>query len=146
MATAISIGDASRTCRAPSSGILAGSSAKKVTPLSIGGDHFVTYPILKACAKAHGPMGFVHFDAHRDVEPDPGGRIDHGTMFNYAIRDGLIDPKRAIQIGIRTCYAGENSYGMKILFADEVHACPPTRSRHNPRPGGGGPGLSHLRY
>ena len=75
-------------------------------------------------AKVFGPMGFIHFDAHRDVEPDPGGRIDHGTMFNYAIQDGLIDPKRAIQIGIRTCYAGEHSYGIKILFADEVHAMP----------------------
>ena len=101
---------------------IAGILARKVTPLSIGGDHFVTYPVLKAFAKVHGPMGFVHFDAHRDVEPDPGGRIDHGTMFNYAIREGLIDPERAIQIGIRTTYAGEKSYGMKVLFADQVHA------------------------
>ena len=43
-------------------------------------------------------------------------------MFNYAIREGLIDPERAIQIGIRTTYAGEKSYGMKVLFADQVHA------------------------
>jgi agmatinase len=101
---------------------IGGILARNVTPLVIGGDHFVTYPVLKAFAKVHGPMGFVHFDAHRDVEPDPGGRIDHGTMFNYAIHEGLIDPSRAVQIGIRTCYAGEKSYGMKILYADEVHA------------------------
>ncbi|MFO1091498.1 MAG: agmatinase [Hyphomicrobiales bacterium] len=97
---------------------------KDVTPLSIGGDHFVTYPVLKALAKKHGPLGFIHFDAHRDVEPDPGGRIDHGTMFNYAVSEGIIDAKRAIQVGIRTCYAGEKTYGMQVMFADEVQAKP----------------------
>ena len=94
---------------------------KGVAALSFGGDHFITYPVMKAYANKHGPMGFVHFDAHRDVEPDEGGRIDHGTMFNYAIRDGVIDPARSIQIGIRTTYQGEKTYGMKIVFADEVH-------------------------
>jgi agmatinase len=95
---------------------------KDVTPLTIGGDHFVTYPVLKALAKKHGPLGFIHFDAHRDVEPDEGGRIDHGTMFNYAVNEGVIDAKRAIQVGIRTCYAGEKTYGMEVMFADEVQA------------------------
>jgi len=67
-------------------------------------------------------MGLVQFDAHRDVEPDEGGRIDHGSMFNYAVREGIIDPKRTIQVGIRTCFEGEESYSMKIVYADEVHA------------------------
>ena len=90
---------------------------------------------------------FVHFDAHRDVEPDDGGRIDHGTMFNYAIREGLIDPGRAIQIGIRTCYAGEKTYGIKILFADEVHAASAEAvAAAIMRAGRRRPGLSHLRH
>jgi len=94
---------------------------KDVATLAFGGDHFITYPVLKAHSRKQGALGLVHFDAHRDVEPDEGGRIDHGTMFNYAIRDGLIDPARSIQIGIRTTYRGERTYGMKIVFADEVH-------------------------
>ena len=82
-----------------------------VSMVSLGGDHFISYPLLKAHAAKHGPLSLVHFDAHRDVEPDAGGRIDHGTMFNYAIRDGLIDPRRSVQLGIRTTYQGERTYG-----------------------------------
>ncbi len=63
----------------------------------------------------------IQFDAHRDVEPEEGDRIDHGTMFNRAIQDGAIDPHSSIQIGIRTTYEGEHTYGMKILYADRVH-------------------------
>jgi agmatinase len=97
-----------------------------VSMVSLGGDHFISYPLLRAHAGKHGPLSLVHFDAHRDVEPDEGGRIDHGTMFNLAIREGVIDPKRAIQIGIRTCYHGEKTYGMRIVFADEAHRLPAT--------------------
>ncbi|HEY7749095.1 MAG TPA: agmatinase [Aestuariivirgaceae bacterium] len=93
--------------------------------VSLGGDHFISYPLLRAHAKKHGQLSLVHFDAHRDVEPDEGGRIDHGTMFNYAIREKLIDPRHSTQVGIRTTYHGERSYGVNILYADEVHAMPP---------------------
>ena len=55
--------------------------------VSFGGDHFVSYPLLKAHAAVHGPLALVHFDAHRDVEVDEGGRIDHGTMFSLALRE-----------------------------------------------------------
>jgi agmatinase len=89
--------------------------------ISLGGDHYISYPLLKAHAKKHGPLALVHFDAHRDVEPDDGGRIDHGTMFNYAVREGLIDPKKSVQIGIRTVFAGERTFGFRIVYADEVH-------------------------
>ena len=89
--------------------------------IALGGDHYITYPLLKAHAKRHGPLSLVHFDAHRDVEPDDGGRIDHGTMFGYAVREGLIDPRSSLQIGIRTVFAGERSYGFRIINADEVH-------------------------
>ena len=99
------------------SAILA-SGAEMVT---LGGDHYITYPLLKAHAKKHGPLSLIHFDAHRDVEPDDGGRIDHGTMFSYAVREGLIDPKKSVQIGIRTTFTGEQKFGFRIVYADEVH-------------------------
>lgn len=90
--------------------------------LTFGGDHYVSYPLLKAHARKHGPLALVHFDAHRDVEPDDGGRIDHGTMLNYAVQDGVIDPKKSIQVGIRTTFTGERKMGFTILYADRVHA------------------------
>lgn len=93
--------------------------------ISLGGDHYITYPLLKAHARKHGPLSLVHFDAHRDVEPDDGGRIDHGTMFNYAVKEGLIDPRASVQIGIRTVFTGERTYGFRIVYADEVHDSSP---------------------
>ena len=71
--------------------------------LSLGGDHYVTYPLLKAHAAVHGPLAVLQFDAHSDTWPDPSDhRIDHGTMMTRAIRDGLVDVARSIQVGIRT--------------------------------------------
>ena len=90
--------------------------------ISLGGDHYISYPLLKAHHKKHGPLALVHFDAHRDVEVDDGGRIDHGTMFGYAVREGLIDPHKSVQLGIRTTFAGETTMGFRIIYADEVHA------------------------
>jgi agmatinase len=89
--------------------------------ISLGGDHYISYPLLKAHANKHGPLALVHFDAHRDMEPDSGGRIDHGTMFGYVLKEGLIDPAKSVQIGIRTSFAGETTGGVRIVFADEVH-------------------------
>lgn len=89
--------------------------------LTLGGDHFITYPILRAYAAKYGPLAIVQFDAHRDVEEGAPGRLDHGAMFTYAVNEGLVDPKRSVQIGIRTCFNGERSHGMTILYADEVH-------------------------
>jgi agmatinase len=89
--------------------------------IALGGDHYISYPLLKAHAKKHGPLALVHFDAHRDMEPDSGGRIDHGTMFGYALREGLIDPKKSVQIGIRTSFVGESDDGIRIIFAEEAH-------------------------
>ena len=99
----------------------AGIIASGSEMITLGGDHYITYPLLKAHAKKHGPLSLVHFDAHRDVEPDDGGRIDHGTMFGYAVKEGLIDPKKSVQIGIRTVFTGERTYGFRIINADEVH-------------------------
>ncbi len=92
-----------------------------VSTLVIGGDHYITYPVLKAYFEKYGQMGLVHFDAHRDFEQDIGGRIDHGTMFTLATRDGLIDPKRTVQIGIRTHYTGETGNDIRVMNAAEVN-------------------------
>jgi agmatinase len=70
--------------------------------LSIGGDHFVTWPLLKAHAARHGSLALVHFDAHQDTWHDDEGRIDHGSFVARAVRQGLVRPERSIQIGIRT--------------------------------------------
>ncbi len=87
--------------------------------LALGGDHFVTYPILKATAAMHGPLSLIHFDAHSDTWHDETGRIDHGTMFFHAAKDGIVDPSRSIQIGLRT--TNEETHGFNILDARSVH-------------------------
>ena len=94
--------------------------------LSVGGDHFITYPILKAHFAKFGPISLVHFDAHSDTweDPDPT-RIDHGTMFYHAIQDGLIVPEYSAQIGIRTF--NDKTHGMNIFDADAVHDRGPDR-------------------
>jgi agmatinase len=86
--------------------------------LSLGGDHFVTWPLLKAHAAIHGPLALVQFDAHQDTWSDDGKRIDHGSFVARAAREGIIDADRSIQIGIRT-HAPED-FGIKILFGHEV--------------------------
>jgi len=73
------------------------------TLLSIGGDHFVTLPLLRAHQKVHGEMALVHFDAHTDTYPNDH-EIDHGCMFYHAPKEGLINPGFSTQIGIRTDY------------------------------------------
>lgn len=85
---------------------------------SMGGDHFVTWPLLKAHAAIHGPLAMVHFDAHQDTWFDDGKRIDHGSFVARAVRDGIIDPKRSIQIGIRT--KAPEDFGIKIIPGHEL--------------------------
>jgi len=75
-----------------------------ITPLTAGGDHLISLPILKALAKVHGgPLGMVHFDAHTDTWDRYFGdyQYTHGTPFRRAIEEGALDPKRTVQIGIR---------------------------------------------
>ncbi len=81
--------------------------------LTLGGDHFVTWPLLKAHAAKYGPLALVQFDAHQDTWFDDGKRIDHGSFVARAVRDGIIDPDHSIQIGIRT-HAPEDC-GIKII-------------------------------
>jgi agmatinase len=86
--------------------------------LTLGGDHFVTWPLLKAHAAIHGPLSLVQFDAHQDTWPDDGRRIDHGSFVTRAVREGIVDPETSIQIGIRT-HAPED-FGIRILYGWEV--------------------------
>lgn len=86
--------------------------------LTLGGDHYVTWPLLKAHAAKHGPMALVQFDAHQDTWLDDEGRIDHGSFVARAVRAGLIDPARSIQVGIRT-HAPED-FGIRLLYGHEV--------------------------
>jgi agmatinase len=85
---------------------------------SIGGDHYVTWPLLKAHAARHGPMALVHFDAHQDTWYDDDGRIDHGSFVGRAVREGLILPERSIQIGIRT--HAPDDCGIEILYGEDL--------------------------
>lgn len=69
-------------------------------PMTMGGDHFVTLPLLRAVAGHHGKgLSLVHFDAHHDTTRSE--RLNHGTMFYHAMNEGLIDPARSIHIGVR---------------------------------------------
>jgi agmatinase len=75
--------------------------AAGVAPLSVGGDHSVTHPILRALGRNY-PVGMIHIDAHCDTGgPFDGTRFHHGAPFRNAVLDGVLDPERCIQIGIR---------------------------------------------
>lgn len=88
--------------------------------LGLGGDHFVTYPLLRAAAEHHGaPLSLVHFDAHTDTWPDDGERLDHGSMFRRAVDEELVDPATSSQIGIRTW--NDDTMGFDVLDAPWVH-------------------------
>ena len=94
--------------------------------LTLGGDHFVTYPVLKAHAAKYGTLSLLHFDAHSDTWGDEDGRIDHGTMFYHAARDGIVDPERSVQVGLRT--TNDETLGFEVLDAHYVHAQAPAKT------------------
>ena len=74
----------------------------KLVPLTLGGDHTVTLPILRSLVKKHGPVGLVHVDAHTDTNDHMfGEKIAHGTTFRRAVEEGLLDCRRVVQIGQR---------------------------------------------
>jgi guanidinopropionase len=94
-----------------------------IVPLSVGGDHSITQSILRAVGR-DGPVGLVHVDAHCDTSgPYEGSRFHHGGPFRQAVLDGVLDPRRTIQIGIRggAEYLWEFSRdsGMTVIHADE---------------------------
>ncbi|WP_428924696.1 agmatinase [Marinibacterium sp. SX1] len=98
-----------------------------VTPMAIGGDHSLTLPILRAVAERHGPVALVHVDAHADVNDEMfGERETHGTVFRRAYEEGLINPQKTYQIGLRgTGYAATDfteaaGWGFQQFLAPEL--------------------------
>jgi agmatinase len=85
---------------------------------TLGGDHFVTYPLLKAHAAKYGPLALVQFDAHQDTWPSKGDGISHGSFVLRAVTEGLIDPARSIQIGIRT--QAPEDCGIEMIYGHEI--------------------------
>ncbi len=102
--------------------------AHGIRPLTAGGDHLTSLPILRALAK-DGPLGMVHFDSHTDLFHSyfNGRMYTHGTPFRRAVEEGLLDPKRVVQIGIRgTMYDSEDrdfadSFGIRVIPIGEFH-------------------------
>jgi len=102
-------------------------AASNALPLSVGGDHSITYPILKGLSKRFdGPVGLLHIDAHTDTWPPfAGSKFHHGAPFRLAADENLIDPTRTVQIGIR---GGQNfadgldysrDKGMRVITIEE---------------------------
>jgi agmatinase len=97
------------------------------TPLCVGGDHSITLAILRAVARRHGRVGIVHFDAHPDTWDEYfGSKFFHGTPFRRAVEEGLIDPRRMIQVGIRgSLYGAEDfafhdEHGIEVIRIEAV--------------------------
>ena len=95
-------------------------------PITIGGDHTIAWPILRALHKKYGPIGVVHVDAHADVNDTMGGeKIAHGTPFRRAVEEGLLDCHRVVQIGLRgTGYHADDfdwcrAQGFRVVQAEE---------------------------
>jgi guanidinopropionase len=106
---------------------VASLAANRVTPLAVGGDHIVSYPILRALGRGR-PLGMIHIDAHSDTGDVYFGvqRLTHGTPFRRAIEDGVLDPTRTVQIGLRgTLYARDErdwarGQGVRIIDMEEA--------------------------
>ena len=91
-----------------------------VPTVTLGGDHYITYPILQAYAEVHGPVSLLQFDAHSDSWPDDDeDRIDHGTFVYKAIKGGIVDAATSVQVGIRT--TNEDPLGVTTIDARRVH-------------------------
>lgn len=99
-----------------------------IAPLSVGGDHLVTLPVMRALGRQQ-PVGMVHFDAHTDTWDRYFGdnKYTHGTPFRRAIEEGILDPKRTIQIGIRGALYSDSEdtwgleQGVRVIDIDEFH-------------------------
>jgi agmatinase len=96
--------------------------------ISLGGDHSISLPLLRALVRKRGaPLALVHFDAHVDTWPDNfGQRYAHGSVFFHAIEEGLVDPQRTVQIGIRSpvqkdVYDWTLGRGVTVITAQDVH-------------------------
>jgi len=103
--------------------------AAGIRPLTAGGDHLTSLPVLRALAR-DAPLGMVHFDSHTDLFQSyfGGSMYTHGTPFRRAVEEGLLDPGRVVQIGIRgTMYDAEDrdfaaANGIRLIGIEEFHA------------------------
>jgi len=100
---------------------------RNILPLAVGGDHSISLPILRAIA-AERPVGMIHIDAHCDTGDDyMGSRFHHGAPFSRAVEEGLLDPERTVQIGIRgtindiDLWKFSHDSGMRVIYMDEFH-------------------------
>ena len=105
---------------------IAGILAHGCTPITLGGDHTLTLPVLRAIRAVHGPVGLVHVDAHADINEHMFGEaIAHGTPFRRAVEEGLLDTSRVVQIGLRgTGYADDDfdwprRQGFRVVQAED---------------------------
>jgi guanidinopropionase len=105
---------------------ISGFRAAGAVPLAVGGDHSVTLPVLRGLV-SNGPVGLIHIDAHTDTWDEfMGSRYSHGAPFRRAVEEGLIDPGRTIQIGIRGAQNSTEGWdysaasGMRVVFMEEV--------------------------
>ena len=97
----------------------AGIIASGAHLVTLGGDHFITLPLLRAHVARHGKLALVQFDAHQDTWDDGIGAVSHGTFVLEAVREGLIDVERSVQIGIRT--VAPRDCGIAVIDAYEAH-------------------------
>jgi guanidinobutyrase len=96
-------------------------------PLTLGGDHTLTYPVLRSIAKKHGPVALIHIDAHADINDEMfGEKIAHGTPFRRAYEEGLLQPNKVFQIGLRgTGYSPDDfnwsrGKGFTVVQAEQI--------------------------
>jgi agmatinase len=128
---AIALGDIGESLR-----LIEAQAAQHEHLIALGGDHSISLPLLRALARKRGaPVALVHFDAHVDTWPDNfGQRYAHGSVFFHAIEEGLVDPQRTVQIGIRSpvqrdVYDWTLSRGVTVVTAQDVHETGPKAVR-----------------
>ncbi|MEW5726235.1 MAG: agmatinase [Pseudomonadota bacterium] len=109
-------------------------AARHAHLITLGGDHTITLALLRALAKRlGGPVGLVHFDAHVDTWPDNFGQsLAHGSVFHHALKEGLVDPRRMVQIGIsspvqKDIHDWTTGQGVTIVTAEDVHLSTPAQ-------------------
>jgi agmatinase len=99
---------------------------RDIVPIAIGGDHFITHPLLRAIHKKHGDVAVIHFDAHTDTATEAyGQKFNHGTMFRHAVAEGILDPKKFIQVGIRKVFGDDEfdfheEHGIEVISAERL--------------------------
>jgi agmatinase len=116
-----------RTSHAAIEATVGQALAAGALPFTLGGDHSITEPCVRACAAVHGPVGCIHFDTHTDTGAEVFGvAVSHGTFMKRLIDDEQIDPARYAQIGLRGYWPGETEFawqrerGVTSLFMHDV--------------------------